>query len=245
MNPALRFNYFGVKINATNPVETEAFLLDYDYSIPNYVLFPDSSVVANAQHDAMLTMILNDSLLTLPDGLPSALYARSKGFKNVSTVSGYLMCNVLLNSTKTHYFMGASADILDKIKQNIHRKFPEAKILGFATLPFYEVEQVRHELVLKEEIEKINLLKPDLIWVGISSPKQDFLLRNHVKILSRGLLLGVGGVFDYLAETQTKSPEWVKKMGLRWLWRLAKEPRRLGPKYLSVIKFYLSRAFKR
>ena len=140
--------------------------------------------------------------------------------------------------------MGSSPVILDKIKQNINGKFPEAKILGFATLPFYEAEQVRHDLVLKEEIDKINLLKPDLIWVGISSPKQDFLIRNHVKLLSHGLLLGVGGVFDYLAETQRKSPEWVKKMGLRWLWRLAKEPRRLGPKYLSVIRFYLSRAFK-
>ncbi len=244
MNPEFRFDYFGVKINATNPAETISFLLDYDYSNPNYILFPDSSVVAAAEQDSTLTKILNDSLLTLPDGLPSALYARSRGFKKVGTVSGYRLCNALLNSTKTHYFLGGSAEILDKIKQNIHRKFPEAKILGFTILPFYEMEQVRHELVLKDEIEKINLLKPDLIWVGISSPKQDFLLSNHVKILAHGLLMGVGGVFDYLAETQKKSPEWIKKIGFRWLWRLAKEPKRLGPKYMAVIRFYLSRAFK-
>jgi N-acetylglucosaminyldiphosphoundecaprenol N-acetyl-beta-D-mannosaminyltransferase len=244
MNPSLRFNYFGVNINATNPVETVSFLLDYDYSNPNYILFPDSSVVATAQQDTTLTKILNDSLLTLPDGLPSALYARSKGFKKVDTVSGYRLCNGLLYSTKTHYFLGGSAEILDKIKENIRYKFPEAKILGFTVLPFYEMEQVRHELVLKDEIDKINHLKPDLIWVGISSPKQDYLLSNHVKILTHGLLLGVGGVFDYLAETQKKSPEWVKKIGLRWLWRLAKEPKRLGPKYLAVARFYLSKAFK-
>lgn len=244
MNSEFRFDYFGVRINATNPAETISFLTDYDYSNPNYILFPDSSVVATAQQDETLKTILNSSLLTLPDGLPSALYARSKGFKKVSTVSGYRLCNALLNSAKTHYFLGGSSEILDKIKQNTHHKYPEAKILGFAVLPFYEMEQVRHELVLKEEIDKINLLKPDLIWVGISSPKQDFLLKNHVKILTHGLLLGVGGVFDYLAETQKKSPEWIKKIGLRWLWRLAKEPRRLGPKYVSVIRFYLSRAFK-
>ncbi len=244
MNTGLRFDYFGVKINATNPAETIAFLLNYNYSNPNYILFPDSSVVASAQRDPALTNILSNSLLTLPDGLPSALYARSKGYNNVETVSGYRLCIEMLNSKKTHYFLGGSTEILDKIKKNIQIKFPNAKILGFQALPVYDLEQVRQELVLKDEINKINLLKPDLIWVGISSPKQDFLLNNHARFLTHGLLLGVGGVFDYLAETQKKSPEWVKKIGLRWLWRLAKEPKRLGPKYLSVIKFYLSKAFK-
>ena len=240
-----RYNYLGVEINATNLGETTDYLLQYDYQQANYVLFPDSSVVVNAQNDEKLRKILNSSLLTLPDGMPSALYARSKGYKNVSTVSGFLLCHRLLSSGLTHYFLGSSADKLQKIKNNIEIKFPGAKVLGYSSLPFHDLESFKKGLLFEKELEEINRLKPDLIWVGISSPKQDYLVDQHVSKLEHGVFLGVGGVFDYLSEEQKKSPEWIKKIGLRWLWRLAKEPKRLGPKYWSVIKFYFSMLWKK
>lgn len=237
---ASRYNYFGVEINATNLKDTADYLLQYNYDKPGYVLFPDSSVIANVQNDETLQGILNNSLLTLPDGLPSALYARYKGFKHVSTVSGFLLCNRLLSSGLSHYFLGSSEDTLQKMKSNLEAKFPSANILGYSSLPFYELEQFKKGPLLQEQIEKLNRLKPDLIWIGLSSPKQDYLAFHHVSALQHGVFLGVGGVFDYLSETHKKSPEWIKKIGLRWLWRLAKEPRRLGPKYWKVIKFYFS-----
>jgi len=231
-----RFDFFGTQINAINQDECIDFLKNYDYQNNGYVSFPDSSVVASAQDNAELQSVLNNAVLTLPDGKPSELYAKMKGFKNVTTVSGYWVCKNLLNSNLSHYFLGSTDDKLNKIQTMIKDEYPNAKVLGYSSPPFEPVNFFKEGNILKEEIKKINEVSPDLIWIGLSSPKQDFLMKHHTKHLNRGLMLGVGGVFDYLSGEVKKSPEWVKKIGLRWLWRLALEPRRLGLKYWITVK---------
>jgi N-acetylglucosaminyldiphosphoundecaprenol N-acetyl-beta-D-mannosaminyltransferase len=231
-----RFNFFGTLINATNPVATLAFLKTYDYNKTGYVSFPDSSVVAIAEKDIELQRILNSSLLTLPDGKPSEFFARLKGYKNVSTVSGYWLCRNLFQTSLTHYFFGSTEEKLNKIIESVKHEFPSANIVGRHSPAFHDVDYFKNGNILAEALDDINRLKPDLIWVGISSPKQDFLMQSHVGKLNHGIMLGVGGVFDYLSGEVKKSPEWVKKIGLRWLWRLANEPKRLGSKYWLTIR---------
>jgi N-acetylglucosaminyldiphosphoundecaprenol N-acetyl-beta-D-mannosaminyltransferase len=233
-----RFNFFGTLFNVTNPVATLAFLKTYDYTKTGYVSFPDSSVVATAEKDTELQTILNNSLLTLPDGKPSQIFARIKGHNEVSTVSGYWLCRSLFQTNLTHYFLGSTEEKLKKIIDNVKDEFPNASIVGQQAPAFRDIDYFKQGNILTNAVEDINRLRPDLIWVGISSPKQDFLIRSHVGKLNHGLMLGVGGVFDYLSGDVKKSPEWVKKMGLRWLWRLAKEPKRLGSKYWLTIKVF-------
>lgn len=233
-----RFDFLGTRINATNLDEATAFLKEYDYNKPAYVSFPDSSVLATAQHNEQLKEILNRALLTLPDGKPSELYARFKGHKNVSTVSGYWLSRKLFESNLTHYFLGSTEEKLKKIITNITTEFPEAKIAGYRSPDFHDVKFFEDGNLLTEELQEINTIQPDIIWIGIGSPKQDFLMRSHVPHLHRGVMFGVGGVFDYLSGDVKKSPEWVKKIGLRWLWRLAKEPQRLSGKYAFTIKTF-------
>ena len=235
-----RFEFLGVRINATNLSETSQFMRKYDYSRAGYISFPDSSVVATARHNPALQEVLNNAVLTLPDGKPSELYAKSRGFKKVSTVSGYWLCKDLLTTPLTHYFLGSTPEKLAKIKALVEKEYPKARVLGYHSPPFREATFFESGQLLDEALEEINQLKPDLIWVGLSSPKQDFLAKYHVKALRHGLLMGVGGVFDYLSGDVQKSPEWVKKIGMRWLWRLAKEPRRLGSKYWMTIRVFAS-----
>jgi N-acetylglucosaminyldiphosphoundecaprenol N-acetyl-beta-D-mannosaminyltransferase len=128
---------------------------------------------------------------------------------------------------------------LKKIVDVIKSEFPRVRIAGYRSLPFYDANHFREGTLLPDVLNDINALGPDLIWVGLSSPKQDFLMRSHVKHLRRGIMLGVGGVFDYLSGDVKKSPEWIKKIGLRWLWRLIKEPKRLGAKYGMTIKVFV------
>lgn len=233
-----RYDFFGIKINATNLKDTTEFLLQYNYNEVGYISFPDSSVVAMAQKDNQLQGILNQSTLTLPDGKPSALYAKLKGYNHVSTVSGYWLCENLLKSEKTHYFLGSTEEKLKKIQMQIEKKYPSARVLGYKAPPFVGLDFFEKGMFLEHELDEINRLKPDLIWIGLSSPKQDYLIKTHAPKLNHGLMLGVGGVFDYLSGEVTKSPEWIKKIGLRWLWRLTKEPGRLGPKYWMTIKTF-------
>lgn len=230
-----KFDFFGVNISATNIDEAKKFVESYDFDKPGYISFPDTYVITLCDKDPQLKNILNNSVMTLPDGKPSALYGKKLGYKNMNTVSGYWLCKALLDTSLSHYFFGSTNEKLEKMIDAVKTTHPDANIVGYSSPPFITEEDARLSGTLKEEFQNINLTKPDLIWIGMSSPKQDFVMHHHLQLLSSGLMLGVGGVFDYVSGEVKKSPEWVKKIGLRWLWRLAKEPCRLGPKYFFMV----------
>lgn len=240
MHSNARFEFLGTRFSITNPESARELLLNYNFAKAGYVSFPDSSVVASALRNPALQQILNESTLTFPDGKPSEFYARMKGYKGVSTVSGYWLSKSLFGTDLTHYFIGGTAEKLDRIIKVVKDEFPNARILGYSAPPYLDVSYFENGNLLEHQLEEINRLQPDLIWVGLSSPKQDFLMKYHVPKLKRGLMLGVGGVFDYLSGDVKKSPEWVKRIGMRWLWRLMMEPRRLGRKYGLTVRTLLA-----
>ncbi|WP_276481350.1 WecB/TagA/CpsF family glycosyltransferase [Paraflavitalea pollutisoli] len=235
-----RFDFLGVHISIINPSAAVDAISKYDFRSPSYVSFPDASVIKEAHGNPLLTNILNSSFLTMPDGKPSQVVARLKGHKSVSTVSGFHLCKALLQkNTLTHYFYGGDEATLGKLKNNLEREFPNAKILGYKSPPFVAADQIATSPQLKQDISEINALQPDIVWIGISSPKQDYLIHHYHQHFTKSLMMGVGGVFLYLADESLKSPEWVKKMGLRWAYRLSKEPARLWPKYYATFRFLL------
>lgn len=230
------FNFFGVKIADVNIDLAKEIITNYHFSTPNYISFPDAYVVSLCQTNNYLKSILNSSLLTLPDGKPSAIMGKKKGMLQMEPVSGFWLCKTLLDTSLSHYFLGSTSQRLIKLKQQLEEEHPHAIIKGYSSPKFISEEEAVSGIVFKEEFEKINSLKPDLIWIGLSSPKQDYIIHNHLPVLRHGIMLGVGGVFDYLSGEVNKSPEWVKKIGLRWLWRLLNEPSRLWGKYIYTIR---------
>lgn len=231
-----KFNFFGIGISATNLDDTISLIKAYDFSLPDYVCFPDTYVVAISLKNDKLQSILNNALLTLPDGKPSVIFGRKQGFKNIDTVSGYWLCKALLDSSLSHYFLGSTEVRLQKMMKRIEEMHPKARIAGFSSPSFVMEQEAMTTKPFRDEFEKINKIKPDLIWIGMSSPKQDYIMHNHLPMLKQGLMLGVGGVFDYLSGEISKSPEWIKKIGMRWAWRLAKEPGRMWSKYFYVFR---------
>ena len=231
------FNFTEINITATNLEEVAALLKSHDYSQAAHVAFPDASVLAMAQQDAGLKAILNRTWFTLPDGKPQEMVGRRLGHKNVRTVSGYWLCQALLDSELTHYFYGSTPEVLAAIEEQVKTNYPKAKVLGYKSPPFVAMEALKDDTNIISDFEAINTLKPNLLWIGMSSPKQDYLIHHHLDKLDASVCLGVGGVFDYMSGRIEKSPEWVKKVGLRWFWRLASEPKRLWRKYLLVIRY--------
>ncbi|MEO5995234.1 MAG: WecB/TagA/CpsF family glycosyltransferase [Chitinophagaceae bacterium] len=234
-----RFNFLGVKISVINFKKALGRIASFSYQQPAYICFPDASVVTEANKNSQLKSILNNAFLTMPDGKPSQLAARLQGYKDVTTVSGFHLCSALLETNMSHYFYGGDEDVLQKLKGTISKKYPVAKVLGYKSPPYLPLAEIEGNATIMNDIQQINLLKPDLVWVGISSPKQDYLMFHYYKKLDRSLMLGVGGVFLYLADESLKSPEWMKKAGLRWLFRLMKEPGRLWPKYYGAFRFLM------
>ena len=240
-----RFTFQGIEISAINQQKAIELIQQYEFDKPGYVCFPDSYTVFSAAKDSRLLEILNHAVFTMPDGKPLEFYARRKGLKDVKTVSGFWTAKTLLNNTNlTHYFYGSSLEVLEKLETVLKTDFPEAKILGYKSPPFVNLDNIENDSQINADITEIALLNPDIIWVGISSPKQDYLMAHYIYKLNRGLMLGVGGVFEYLSGDVQKSPEWIKKIGFRWLFRLLKEPRRLWRKYLFVILSFIRIIFQ-
>ena len=241
----MRTGILGIKISVLDQDATIQMLRDYNYSSTNYICLPDLSVLVAAQKDPDLRKILNDSLLTLPDGKYIEFMGRMKGISTLRTVSGYWLIRALLNSDLSHYFYGSDPVSMKSLINNIKADFPGARIAGYASPPVLRAEEIKDNILIEKDIQEINLLKPDIVWIGISSPKQDYLAYYFHKHLNHGLMIGVGGVFDYLAETRRKSPEWIKKIGFRWLYRLMHEPRRLWKKYFNTLTGFTQVIFKK
>ncbi|MFN5621803.1 MAG: WecB/TagA/CpsF family glycosyltransferase [Flavobacteriales bacterium] len=239
-----RFLFLGVPINATNTEDVLSELTSRPQTPSSYICFPDSFVIRAANRDSRLLGILSNSRMTLPDGKPSQWFANCIGLKNVRTVSGYHVCKALLATTSTHYFYGGSQALLDTLVLRLKAEFPNANIAGMKSPPMLSVDEIASHASIEEDFKQIAALKPDFIWIGISSPKQDLLMQRATPFLSSGTLMGIGGVFNYLAYPESKSPEWMKRLGLRWLYRAIREPRRLAGKYMGML-FFITLNFPR
>ncbi len=232
-------------VNLSSALEFVSGLVENKKSKNNYICLPDGYVLALANKDQKLQSILNKSTGTFPDGKILEKVARLKGFDSVSTVSGYnLLEHFIEKPNISHYFYGGSEESIEALASEIKRKHKNPNVLGYKSPPFLNLDEIDNNQLIRKDIEDIKTLSPDIMWVGISSPKQDYLMANFAHFLPNTLLIGVGAVFDYYSGRVKKSPDWVKKMGLRWLYRFVREPKRMYKKEFRTIgfgiPFYLS-----
>src|SRR5205807_9956041 len=121
-----------------------------------------------------------------------------------------------------HFLYGATPRTLELLQGNLKRKFPAAEIVGAHAPPFRPAGAAEDEAV----IEAINASAPDIVWVGLSTPKQELWMARHRDRLSAPVLIGVGAAFDFHAGLVRQAPRVVQRMGLEWAFRVAMEPRR-------------------
>jgi N-acetylglucosaminyldiphosphoundecaprenol N-acetyl-beta-D-mannosaminyltransferase len=188
--------------------------------------------VMEAQTDPTFKRIQNASLFTTPDGMPMVWVARLQGFQEVGRVYGpdfmAAVCAVSERTGYTHFFYGGKPGVSQKLKASLQSRFPKLQVVGTYTPPF-------RPLTADEEAELFELVdrtRPDFFWVGLSTPKQERFMAEHVRKLPAKLMIGVGAAFDIHTGTLKDSPAWVKQAGLQWLHRLIQEPARLWRRYL-------------
>lgn len=230
-----KINILNVGFNPVGYDEIIAFLLK-NRNRKGYICFPDIYNILRANDEDWLWNIYNQSILTLPDGKPSEIILKIRGYKQASTISGYWLCTRLLNTGLSHYFYGTNEINLKLMKQNLVNKFPTANILGFKSPPFLDESDIKHSNILRDDIKEIYSLKPGIIWIGISSPKQDLLMSHFSNNNTGTVMIGVGAVFDYFARTAPMGPEWIKKLSLRWLYQLINDPKRYYPRLKYIFR---------
>jgi len=134
-----------------------------------------------------------------------------------------------------HYFYGGGTEVASRLAQRMRERFPGLRIAGTHTPPFKSVD----ELSSDDTVELINRAEPDIVWVGISTPKQELWMARMRARLTAPVLIGVGAAFDFHSGTVAQAPSWMQRSGLEWLFRLAHEPRRLWRRYLVDNPWFL------
>jgi N-acetylglucosaminyldiphosphoundecaprenol N-acetyl-beta-D-mannosaminyltransferase len=232
--PLPRANVLGVGVHA---VDLDRTLTALESALATgkkgYVCVTGVHGVMEAQRDQAFRAILNDSFLTVPDGMPTVWVGRVRGFSHMRRVFGPdLMQEVCRKSVSTnwrHFLFGGEPGVADQLKQCLEWRFPGLKIVGTYTPPF-------RPLLPLEESELIALVsaaKPDIFWVGLSTPKQERFMAEYLSKLETKVMVGVGAAFDLHTGRIKDAPVWIKNAGLQWFHRLCQDPRRLWKRYLK------------
>lgn len=214
----------------------------------NYVCVTNVRAVYYGNHDDEYCRILNESLLTVPDGKPLEWYARIMGIKEVEKTSGNDLFDAVCKESEvkgySHFFLGSTPKVIELMKDRISEKYPRLNVVGFVSPPYGSASELLEDRLLSD----INALKPDIIWIGLGAPKQERfidLIKNKVDV---SVLIGVGLVFEYQAGTVSRAPLWMCDAGLEWLYIWFQQPKKIMrsyPYFVYFLSLLLSKRFKR
>jgi len=217
------FDIFGTKISTIQYKELLIFLSS-PINKSGYICLTDSIVLSRSFKDEELRDTLNQALYNLPDGKFIEIYAKLNKIDAIKTISGYLLLLDLLKTSRTHYFYGSDKSKLIKIKKYLESNFPQAKVIGYKSAPMFSIKEINNNANLLGDISEIKTKNPDIIWVALGGIKQDFYMKKYCAYLDKSIMIGVGAVFDYISGDVKRSPEWIKRIYLRWLYRLIFSP---------------------
>ncbi len=228
-----RVNVLGVGISVLNlRTALDAIAAAVRERRKGYICVTGVHGVMEAQVDESFKKILNDAFLCTPDGMPMVWAGRLDGHREMSRVYGpdlmLDVCRWSETSGAKHFFYGGADGVAELLSQKLKEKFPKLQVTGTFTPPF----RALNEAEVKSLSAQIAAGKPDILWVGLSTPKQEKFMAEFLPRLDVTLMLGVGAAFDFHTGRVSQAPRWMQRSGLEWLYRLGSEPRRLWKRYL-------------
>ncbi len=210
----------------------------------------NANTLVRSYHNSDIQEKINSFDIKAPDGFPVAKASRFLYNNNQKRVDGYKVFHETIkngiDSNLSHFFYGSSERVVALMIKNLKKEYPEINISGYECPPI----KTYKELCEKEYVENMIEQDADVIWVSLGFPKQEeFILMLKDKFNINSNIVGVGAVFEWVAETKIKAPEWIANLGFEWVFRLLQEPKRLFRRYLIdnflfiiyFIKQYLSK----
>jgi N-acetylglucosaminyldiphosphoundecaprenol N-acetyl-beta-D-mannosaminyltransferase len=202
----------------------------------------NTNTVVRSYTDEQLSKVINSFDIKTPDGFPIAKSSSILYKNDQHRVDGY---NVFLstirdglNKNTRHYFFGSKDLVMQKLLKKLKKDFPDINIVGSFSPPVANYEELTKEEYTKDIIDT----KPDIVWVSLGFPKQElFINLFQEKYSVESNLVGIGAVFEWIAGTKIKAPEFLANLGLEWILRLAQEPKRLFRRYFvdNLLFLYL------
>jgi N-acetylglucosaminyldiphosphoundecaprenol N-acetyl-beta-D-mannosaminyltransferase len=226
-------NILSVKVSRRNLAET---MEQFEDAIANgkklRACVTPVNCVLWAYKNKKLRNIYNSSNMNLADGVPLLWASKLLGKPIRGRVTGLDLLPAFAERAAeknySFFLMGAKEGVADALAESLQKKHPGLRIAGTYSPPFAETFSDEEN---RKMITMINDAKPDVLWVSLTAPKQDFWIAEHLNELTVHIALGVGGAFEVTAGLIKRAPVWMQKNGLEWLYRFSQEPGRLFKRY--------------
>jgi N-acetylglucosaminyldiphosphoundecaprenol N-acetyl-beta-D-mannosaminyltransferase len=200
-----------------------------------YVCITGVHGVMECRRDPSLREIHNRAGMVTPDGVPLVYFLRLSGRKRTQRVYGPdLMREMTSLSARLGYrqfYYGGDVGIAEKLKETLAKSTHGLQVVGTFCPPFRDMTPEED----RSAINMINAARPHIVWVGLSTPKQERWMAAHLGRIEAPVMIGVGAAFDFLAGTKRQAPSWMQRHALEWLFRLCSEPRRLWRRYAYIV----------
>jgi len=229
-----RVKVVGLQVNVCNHDSAIRCVADLvERGRGGYVCFSTVHMTMESFDNPEYAAKVNAADLIIPDGMPLVWMQKLQGEGQAARVRAndlmIMLCAYAEENDLTVGFYGGKQSVIDAILERAKRDFPKLKIVYAFSPPFRSLTEEEDAAITSE----INRSKPDILFMGLGCPKQEKWMSAHKDKLT-AVMLGVGASFDFFAGNVRESPEWLGRLGLEWLFRLAQEPRRLWKRYLIL-----------
>ncbi len=213
-------------------IERQALLDDAGAA---YICVADGNVLVQVHRNPDYRAVVQGGLFSICDsswvplylkrlyGFQPAQYSGSDIFRDLTGARKYSMA-----------FLGASQEVLDALRERLSEIDPAIRDMLFLELPFADVEGFDYEDIAS----KVNAVRPDIVWVALGAPKQEFFAARLTPLLSRGVVIPVGAVFNFRAGLGIRrAPQWMVRMHLEFIYRIFSEPRKQLRRVWQILRW--------
>ncbi|HYD32271.1 MAG TPA: WecB/TagA/CpsF family glycosyltransferase [Azospirillaceae bacterium] len=224
---------------------SDAWTLVKDGQSGRYMACANPHSLVEARRDTAFASALRQADILLPDGTGIILAARLLGRPLHERVAGFEFFQGLSERAERHgglsyFFLGSTDEVLSLITHRLARDFPSIRVAGTYSPPFRDqFTDEDNEAILKA----VNQSGADVLWVGMTAPKQEKWILAHRERLQVPFCGAIGAVFDFYAGTRKRAPRWICRLGLEWLPRLLREPARLWRRNFVSSPLFLAMVF--
>ena len=216
----------------------------------NRIAICNANTLVRSVRNSTIADLINNFTIKTPDGFPVAKALSILTKQSFRRVDGYkVFLQTIkdgLEKNRSHYFFGSDVLTTELMIKNLKKEYPEIQISGYICPEFMEPDQL-----LEKYADEIKNIDADIVWVSLGFPKQEMFIDQVNRAMNiNSNFVGIGGVFEWVAGTKKKAPEWVADIGLEWLLRLVQDPKRLYKRYLIdnalfMVYFFRQLLFRR
>jgi N-acetylglucosaminyldiphosphoundecaprenol N-acetyl-beta-D-mannosaminyltransferase len=240
----IRANVLGVGVSAINlDLALDKITDALSKKEKGYICVTGVHGISEAQSDQGFHRILNNAFLCTPDGMPLVWVGRLQGQKQMGRVYGPDLMLLVMQASEQHgwrhFFYGGANGTAEALREKLVEKFPSLQVVGTYEPPFRPLNPAEQAALA----EAVRQSRPDMMWIGLSTPKQERFMAEYLPKLDVTLMFGVGAAFDFHAGRVRQAPRWMQRSGLEWFFRLCCEPKRLWKRYFKNNPLFVARIF--